>query len=144
MSIMTIWQGQVIYAIKNLWEVDMDMLTRDENFDDVTISPGFAGVTRCVGPNSRGLNGETALHWMVYLGDAKAIRILIDSLADVDAADNEGNTPQHSAVASGQVSAIQTLLDHGADQYKANVQCVTPLMLAQTDEHLTSLLLRRL
>lgn len=119
------------------------MLTLDEILDDVTISPGFAGVTQCVGPNSRGLNGETALHWMAYLGDAKAILILLESHADVNAADNEGNTPLHSAVESSQAAAIRTLLGHGADPYTANVKGVTPMMLAQTDEYLTSLLLER-
>ncbi len=108
------------------------MLTITEILSDVAAAPGFSGIS-VVDVNSRGRNGETPLHWMAVLGDANAIRLLLDAGADVSSPDDEGNTPLHVAVKWRQTEAARVLLERGADRGRLNDQGQNPLDVAKHD-----------
>ena len=108
------------------------MLTLAEVLEDVANSPAFHGV-KDVGPNTRGQKGETPLHWMATLGDAQAIRLLVDAGAVVDAADRNGNTPLHESCASRQVAAAKMLMRLGANRELKNHDGLTPRDVAAAE-----------
>lgn len=57
-------------------------------------------------------------------------RHLVDSGADVNAADDDGFTPLHFAVNADSVEIVRYLLDSGADLERANNKGETPLNVA--------------
>ena len=105
------------------------MLTLKEVLADAAASPGFEGFSE-VGVNSRGINGESPLHWMATLGDAEGIHLLVSEGANVNATDGEGNSPLHEAVAMRQTAAAQALVAHGADARLKNAVGKTPRDIA--------------
>jgi ankyrin repeat protein len=58
------------------------------------------------------------------------VRHQIDSGADVNTKDNEGNTPLHFAVNSDSAEVVKELLDSGADIEATNEKGETPLNIA--------------
>lgn len=70
--------------------------------------------------NSRGITGQTPLHWMATLGDVSGARLLLDAGAELNAADDSGNTPLHEAVRSRQHLLVQLLISRGADVGRTN------------------------
>ena len=110
------------------------MLTLEEILEDFA---SFVGADRkdAVGLSSAGREGETPLHWMATLGDAKAIRILIDAGAELSATDNNGNTPLHAAISSRQIDAARTLLALGAPSATRNSDGKSPLDIARADKY---------
>ena len=89
------------------------MLTLHEVLADTAASPGFEAIGE-VGINTRGNGGESPLHWMSTLGDSKAVRLLLEAGAAIDATDKHGNTPLHEAVSGRHTQAAQALIEHGA------------------------------
>ncbi len=69
---------------------------------------------RRVDVHSRDCEGDTALHVMVWRGDRYAVRLLIDSGADVNAQGDMGETPLHIAVRRGDPEIVEALLAAGA------------------------------
>jgi ankyrin repeat protein len=58
-----------------------------------------------------------------------AVRLLLDAGADVNGADDAGDTALHAAAAAGATSLIQLLADHGAALEVENQAGQTPLAL---------------
>jgi uncharacterized protein len=108
------------------------MLTLKELLADAAASPGFEAIAQ-VGVNSRSSSGESPLHRMSTLGDSKAISLLLQAGALIDATDGEGNTPLHEAVSRRQTQAVQALLEHAASLTIRNEAGKTPEDLAKED-----------
>ena len=60
-------------------------------------------------------DGETALHRAASRGHLKAVALLLDRGAKVDAVDGEGVTPLILASYRGQTEVVKLLLERGAD-----------------------------
>jgi ankyrin repeat protein len=118
------------------------MLTLEEILSDAASLPEFQHLDD-VSVDSRGKGGETPLHWMAVLGDAKAIEILMKNGAVVNAADHAGNTPLHEAVSLCHANAIDSLLKFGANAFQKNVNGITPYNIAEKDNS-TKLLFKHL
>ncbi len=65
--------------------------------------------------DSHCVDGDTALHVMVWRNDRAAVRLLIEAGADVNAMGDMGETPLHVAVRKGDREIVQALLAAGAD-----------------------------
>lgn len=86
-------------------------------------------------PNSRGLNGVTALASYVWREQKDVVQNLLDRGADVNAQDNDGDAPLHGAAQSGNVEIIDMLVAKGASLNLKNKQGGTPLMWAAVFGH---------
>ena len=89
-----------------------------------------------VAVNSRSENGETPLHWMATLGNHQAIKILMDSGAEINEQDVDGLTPMHAAVLSRQLTAVIELRILGADPSIKDNQGRSALDLAMTNGYI--------
>ena len=79
--------------------------------------------------NEQDLVGDTALHNLMRTGEPpleRIVNLLIDHGAQVDFANNAGDTPLHLAVLHGRSTIWQTLLDAGADPHRRNYDGHTP------------------
>ncbi|KAL8040562.1 hypothetical protein ABFX02_10G106800 [Erythranthe guttata] len=80
---------------------------------------------------SKNVNGETALHTAARNGCNEAVKMLIDSGANLDARTNNSMTPLHLAVSyamqSGKNSVVKTLVEYKADRWAADNKGMTPL-----------------
>lgn len=65
--------------------------------------------------NSRGLDGDTPLHEMMWRDDTYAVLTLLDAGADVNAIGDMSETPLHIAVKKKNTTAIDAMLKAGAD-----------------------------
>ena len=61
-------------------------------------------------PNSRQGDGATALHWAAYWNDAAAVRLLLDSGASADTANDLGVSPLWLAAHNGNAGVVEALL----------------------------------
>lgn len=75
-------------------------------------------------------DGATRLHWAAYNDDIAAARKLIDTGADVKAANRYGLTPLSLACTNGSAEMTRLLLEAGADANAALPGGETPLMTA--------------
>ena len=80
--------------------------------------------------NCRGLNGRPALVAFVWRDNQARVEKLLARGADVNAPDDDGDTPLHGAAQTGNVEIIRQLLDKGANPNAKNEQGGTPLMWA--------------
>ncbi|KAK7485776.1 hypothetical protein BaRGS_00022957 [Batillaria attramentaria] len=55
-------------------------------------------------------NGQTAGHKAALFGHAQILRLLIERGADMNAMDNDGDTPLHDAISQGRTAAAEVLL----------------------------------
>jgi len=67
--------------------------------------------------------------------NARAVELLLDHGADVNAAQNGGYTALHSSAHNGDVQTVSLLLDRGADASLASADGRTPLDMAKLDNH---------
>lgn len=82
--------------------------------------------------NARDVFGDNSgLHWAAILGLAEMARLLIDSGADLDIRNHEGNTPLHWAAGEGQKELVVILIAHGADVNARGKGAWTPLRWAE-------------
>eukprot|EP00404_Azadinium_spinosum_P056961 CAMPEP_0180779282 /NCGR_PEP_ID=MMETSP1038_2-20121128/46299_1 /TAXON_ID=632150 /ORGANISM="Azadinium spinosum, Strain 3D9" /LENGTH=259 /DNA_ID=CAMNT_0022814557 /DNA_START=97 /DNA_END=874 /DNA_ORIENTATION=+ len=63
------------------------------------------------------------------------MKILIESGADVNMKDPDGDTALHAAAVHGRLESVKLLVQAGADTAAANVQGQTPLRLAEVEGH---------
>lgn len=80
--------------------------------------------------NHRDDNGYTPLHMVVInnsYNTIRCIRILLKKRAQIDLADNFGNTPLFSAVTKNYKRIAKFLLSHGADPNTKVEDGITPL-----------------
>lgn len=72
----------------------------------------------------------SALHEAVLEKDEKALTLLLDASADVNAEDQGGDTPLHLAVEAASTVMVKLLIDRGA-RLRKNKAGLTPLELAK-------------
>ncbi|KAF5829708.1 ankyrin repeat-containing domain protein [Dunaliella salina] len=77
------------------------------------------------------MDGETPLKAAAEKGRAKVVRLLLESGAAVDKADDDGWTPLLTASSNKHLEVTKLLVDKGADVNKANSKGSTPLDLAK-------------
>ncbi len=75
-------------------------------------------------------DGSTPLHWAAHRDDVTEVRRLIESGADVNAANDLGVTPLWSSAMNGNAEIVKLLLDRGANPNAALTAGETPLMAA--------------
>ena len=86
--------------------------------------------------NIQNYKGKTGLHYAAKAGFLKVINLLIENGADLDALDNDGETPLFEAIRSTiksgekQRAALEALLVKGADPNVKNRKGQTPLQVA--------------
>ncbi|KAF5601890.1 ankyrin 3 [Fusarium pseudocircinatum] len=78
---------------------------------------------------------HTPLFSAVFRGSSSAVKILLDSRADLRALDTYGNSVLHHAVKTEKSSVIKLLLDSGSDINGQNAQGRTPLHIAIVGDH---------
>lgn len=78
----------------------------------------------------RDARGYTLVHWAAMRGHTRALSLLLQIQADVNARDHEGQTPLHIAVAHKEMSGAEWLLSHGAEVDAIDNDGSTPLMVA--------------
>lgn len=84
----------------------------------------------------RGLRGEVpALVLAAHAGREEEVRALLDSGADVDAADGDGITPLMAAAMGGSLSLVKTLLAAGADTRACNIWGMSAQAIARWHGH---------
>lgn len=85
----------------------------------------------------RSSKGKTALHCAAKAGFLKVINVLMENGANIDAVDNNGETPLYEAIRSTiknrekQRAALEALLTQGANLNVKNRMGLTPLQVAQ-------------
>jgi ankyrin repeat protein len=77
----------------------------------------------------------TALHYAVWLQDAKLLQALLDKKANPNLPDAEGKTPLHHAVSLNNAVVIQLLIQHGADINMPDCLGNTPLFDVKGQEN---------
>jgi ankyrin repeat protein len=70
--------------------------------------------------------GRSALHYAVAYDRPEAVRALLQSGFDVDAAEAEGNTSLHYAAGYGREACVRMLLEAGANVALKNGKGQTP------------------
>lgn len=83
-----------------------------------------------VTPDSRGADGDTPLHVMVWRGNTHARQCLVDAGADVNAVGDMSETPLHVALRQANLAAVESLLRAGADTGRVSEFGQTPCDLA--------------
>jgi ankyrin repeat protein len=79
--------------------------------------------------NQRTADGTSALHWLVYHGDADLVAQLLAAGADANARNDYGSTPMSEAAIRGDVKILSALLAAHADVDSANADGQTALMI---------------
>ncbi len=74
--------------------------------------------------------GISPLHYACYFDSRKAIDLLLDLGANINARDQEGGCPLHYAINNGSIKTIKKLLLRGADKSIKRNDGKTPLDLA--------------
>jgi len=72
------------------------------------------------------------VHLSVSGAPDQLVELIIAAGAEIDAADNDGDTPLHVAALNGHVGTVKLLLSHGADMHKRGQLGSTALMHAAT------------
>lgn len=72
--------------------------------------------------NSKGFFGNVPLIAVITWGNEKAVELLLDAGADVNALCEEGNTPLHHAILMGEFKIARMLVARGANQDIKNAE----------------------
>ena len=83
-----------------------------ESTSDVLFPAEFG--RRPIELNTRGVDGDTPLHVMLWRCDTYAAELLIDAGIDVNAVGDMGETPLHVAIRRENARAVRALLQAGA------------------------------
>ena len=84
-----------------------------------------------LGPHARSTTGDTPLHIAAVSGDLRAIDLLLNVGADINAAGENGFTPLHYAAEQNRPEAVRLLLTRGADRNKQDRFGQLPYELAE-------------
>lgn len=95
-----------------------------------------------IAPDTRVRTGDTPLHIAAINGNPRAIVLLLEEGADLNARGEGGITPLHYAVQMEQIEAIQILLEHAADPTATDDFGKTPASTARImrNPHIEALL----
>ena len=89
-------------------------------------------------PNARDLQyGTTVLATAALMGHTKAVAMLLEHGADVNAKSREGSTALHAAAFLGHAETVRLLLEKGADATIRNNDGATPLDVTKADWEIT-------
>ena len=91
---------------------------------------GF-GDAEQIGPHSRSRVGDTPLHIAAIQGNVRAIALLLNAGANIQATGETGYTPLHYAVSQQRPEAVRFLLERGADLSQRSETGETPAELAE-------------
>lgn len=78
--------------------------------------------------------GLSILHWASDRGHISVVEYLLELKAQVNATDNEGQTPLHYACSCGHIDIVKLLVQHSADVSFKDVEGYTPLQCADSDD----------
>jgi ankyrin repeat protein len=81
--------------------------------------------------DSHDICGDTPLHVMVWRSDRYAVKLLVESGADVNAIGDMSETPLHIAIRKKDKEIVDILLSHGADIDIRSEFDQTPLEVAE-------------
>jgi ankyrin repeat protein len=79
--------------------------------------------------------GDRPLHWSAREGHIKCVRALIDSGADVNAANADGDRPLHWAAGGGHTDTVQLLISNRADPNAHDNDGYRPIHWAAREGH---------
>lgn len=121
--------GRHLDAIRVLIGAKADLEATDDDGQTPLHWGGFAYVPQAVHRYAR-LGGP---HDTTFVdpGPAKAVKLLLDAGADMEATDKGGNTPLHAAAEVGSRRGVQMLLSRGARRGVKNHAGETPLDFAK-------------
>jgi len=102
----------------------------DEILDEMADLPEFMGEPR-PSINTPGGFGNRPLKVAAVRGDVRAIDILIQAGAEIDARNEDGYTALHHAVSQGHLPAVQRLVELGASLDAVTDDGFTPLQEAE-------------
>jgi len=77
-----------------------------------------------------------SLHEVIKGGNIEVTKLLIEHNANVNKADEYGQTPLYMAAGGGHLETVKLLIEHNADVNKSNFIGVTPLYRAAAEGHL--------
>jgi ankyrin repeat protein len=84
--------------------------------------------------NSKGFFGNVPLMPVITWGSEKAVELLLDAGADINAICEDGNTPLHHAVQMGEFKIARILVARGANQEIINDEGKKPRDLCWEEE----------
>ncbi|CAE6956906.1 ankrd54 [Symbiodinium natans] len=90
---------------------------------------GYVHTGQRADPNSPGLEGHTALMYMVIAGNVPTIQALMACRASLEQRDSSGATPLHYAACYSQPSVVKALLDLRADPSAVDQAGLSPWMV---------------
>lgn len=116
------------------WTPAMAALSRNRADTAVALLEGISGPA--AGINGARPDGATALHFSALeCDDRRPAELLISAGADVEAVNDNGNTPLHVASRKGHAGPAAALLAAGASTAARNKKGHTPALLAAGDGH---------
>ncbi|CAM9283258.1 unnamed protein product [Phaeothamnion confervicola] len=74
---------------------------------------------------------DSCLHESARGGHVRVVQMLLDSSADANAANEDGDTPMHTACTWSRPEVVRVLIDFGAAIDVKNAQGLTPLQIAE-------------
>jgi hypothetical protein len=80
----------------------------------------FGNFEKCPGVNDVGCLGNSPLHVAITWGDLEAVKLLVQSGADIDRAGEREETPLHHAIAMSEFPIARYLVSLGANQHAKN------------------------
>ena len=84
-----------------------------------------------IAPDTRARTGDMPLHIAALNGNLRAIVLLLEESAELNARGEGGMTPLHYAVQMEQVEAVKILLEHSADHTVTDDFGATPASTAR-------------
>lgn len=88
-----------------------------------------------IGVDTRDSEGDSLLHYASTWGDLRAVRLLVETGADINVLGDMDKTPLHVAVEGRFLDIVEFLLTRGATQDERDAFGYTPLEWAQQMEY---------